>query len=86
MSLRLLTGISAAALLFGGVAIAQTSGTTSGTAAGKNVEPSAATQKQEGRSADEMQTPSGAGAPGVEAKPGSQSGAMPKSNMDSNSK
>lgn len=86
MSLRFLTTLSAATLLLGGVAIAQTSGTTTVPATGKNVEPSTAIQKEEGRSAEEMKAPMGAGAPGVEAKPGSEAGAMPKSNMDPNAK
>ncbi len=86
MTKRILIGISATTLLFGGVALAQTAGTTSGPAAGRNAEPSAATQKQEGRSAEENKTPTGAGAPGIEAKPGVQSGEMPKSNMNSNAK
>ncbi|MEJ0094183.1 MAG: hypothetical protein WDN46_12330 [Methylocella sp.] len=69
----------AAPLLFGGVALAQTSGKTSGPAAGGNAEPSTATQKDEGRSSSDMQmAPKGAGAPGVEGKAGSQSGAIPK--------
>jgi hypothetical protein len=33
-----------------------------------------------------MKAPNGGGAPGVEAKPGVQSGDMPKSNMNSNEK
>ncbi len=94
MSKRILAGLSAAALLVSGAALAQTSGTlpgaaagtTSGPAAGKNAEPSTAIQKQEGRSAEEMKAPAGAAAPGVEAKPGSEGGAMQKKDMDSMSK
>ncbi len=99
MSHRLLVGLCAAPLLFGGIALAQTAGSTSGSAngttagatsgpaAGKNVEPDTAMQKKEGRSANEMQTPTtGGGAPGVEAKPGTESGAMPKSHMTPNDK
>lgn len=76
-------------LLFCGAAMAQAAGSSSGPAAGKPVEPSTAVQKQEGRSAEEMKAGgvnSSAGAPGVEAKPGSQSGALPKSNMNSDEK
>lgn len=93
MSNRLLLGLAAAPFLFAGVALAQTgtssgssSGTSSGPSAGKNVEPSAASQKREGRSADESMAPGGTGTTGIEAKPGVQSGEMPKSNMNSNSK
>ena len=86
MSKRVLLGLCAAPLFLSGVALAQTAGTTSGPAAGKSVEPSTAIQKEEGRSADEMKATSGGGAPGVEAKPGVQSGDMPKSNMNSNDK
>jgi hypothetical protein len=87
MSKRLTIALSSASLLLAGVAMAQTAGNSSGPAAGKSVEPSTAIQKQEGRSADDQSTvPTGAGAPGVEAKPGTQSGAFPKSNMDSNEK
>jgi hypothetical protein len=86
MSKRLLIALSSASLLLGGVAMAQTSGSSSGPAAGKSVEPSTAIQKQEGRSANEKKAPTGAGAPGVEAKPGSEGGAAPDSgnNMGSN--
>lgn len=80
---RLLPIVAVAPLLFAGAALAESAGTTSGGAAGKNVEPSAATQKHEGRS---EATPAGGGVPGVEAKPGVQSGEMPKTNMNSNEK
>ena len=84
MSKRLLIALSATSLLLGGVAMAQTSGSTSGPATGKSVEPSTAIQKQEGRSDSDMQAPAGGGAAGIEAKPGAQSGARPTNNMDSN--
>lgn len=84
MFVRLLPAAAAASLLLAGAALAQSAGTTSGAGTGTNVEPSAATQKQEGRS--EATTPAGGGVPGVEAKPGVQSGKMPKSNMNSNAK
>ncbi|WP_395665680.1 hypothetical protein [Methylocella sp.] len=86
MSNRLLVTLAVAPLFVAGAALAQTAGTTSGPATGKNVEPSAATQKHEGRSADDQMTPAGGGAPGVEARPGVQSGEMPKTNMNSNVK
>jgi cytoskeletal protein RodZ len=67
------------ALFLGGAASAQAPGTTSGSASGKNVEPSTAIQKQNtGRSSapqHELQGSSNAaGAPAVEGKPGAQSG------------
>jgi hypothetical protein len=85
MSTRILIALSFASLFLGGVAMAQNSGSSSGPAAGKNAEPSTAIQKQEGRSADEMKAPSGAGAPGIEAKPGTQSGALPNKGDSNNS-
>jgi hypothetical protein len=67
------------ALFLGGAALAQAPGTTSGSASGKNVEPSTAIQKETtGRSSasqHELQGSSNAaGAPAVEGKPGAQSG------------
>jgi hypothetical protein len=86
MSRRLLITISSASLLFGGLALAQTLENSSGPAAGGDVKPTTA-QKQEGRSTEDQSTPpTGAGTSGIEAKPGTQSGAFPKSNMDSNEK
>jgi hypothetical protein len=69
--------VSALALMLMGVPAfaqsSQSSGTTSGPAAGSNVEPSAAVQKHAGNK------PSVAvGSPGVAAKKGSESGAKPK--------
>jgi hypothetical protein len=74
---KLLAAVAAFALLVLGVPAfaqsGQSSGTTSGPAAGSNVQPSTATQKQAGNK------PSVAvGAPGVAAKKGSESGAKPK--------
>ena len=87
MSRRLLIAISSASWLFGSLAIAQTLENSSGPAAGGDVKPTTAVQKQEGRSTEDQSTPpTGAGTPGIEAKPGTQSGAFPKSNMDSNEK
>ena len=84
---RSLVAVTSAALLLGGAAMAQTSGSSSGPATGKGVEPSTAIQKQEGRSVEQGNVPTGAGAPGIEAKPGAQGGALPKddgNNMNSN--
>jgi hypothetical protein len=75
-----LTLCTVAALFVGGVAFAQQTGTTSGSAAGKNVEPSTATQKKYG--SDQQRPEGGAvggGAPGIEAKPGVEGGAAPQS-------
>ena len=63
-------------VLAGTPALAQSSqstGTTSGPAAGTNVEPGAATQKKAGNNPDVS-----AGAPGAAAKKGSESGSKPK--------
>lgn len=86
MSKRLMLALAAAPLLFAGAAFAESAGTSSGSATGQNVQPSTAIQKQEGRSAEDQMTPAGGGAPGIPAKPGAQSGEMPKSNMNSNAK
>ena len=69
-----------ASVFVGSVAFAQQTGTTSGPAAGKNVEPSTATQK---KNESEPQRPEGGGPvgggkPGVEAKPGVEGGAAPQ--------
>ncbi len=74
---KILAVVSAIALMVLGLPAfaqsSQSSGTTSGPAAGSNVEPSTATQKQAGN------RPSvAAGSPGVAAKKGSESGAKPK--------
>jgi hypothetical protein len=69
-----------ASVFVGSVAFAQQTGTTSGSAAGKNVEPSTATQKKYDSG---QQRPEGGavggGAPGIEAKPGVEGGAAPQS-------
>ncbi|MEJ0095691.1 MAG: hypothetical protein WDN46_20475 [Methylocella sp.] len=74
MKMRRLTAVAVATLFFGGVAIAQNTGAgdTSRSASGKNVNPSTAVQKDQGRSES---SGAAAGAPGVEGKPGSKSGA-----------
>ena len=81
----ILTGAAiASALLIGSAAWAQTGGsqgTTTGPAAGSNVQPSTATQKQNdadaGRSATSAPSAAG-GAAGVEGKPGNKSGRSAK--------
>jgi len=56
-------------------ALAHQSGTTSGPSAGKNVEPSTATEKKyEGKHKPGTGAPAAAGDPGVEAKPGTEGG------------
>jgi hypothetical protein len=75
-----LTLCTIALLFVGGVAFAQESGTTTGPAAGKNVEPSTATEKMYENDQQRRQGgPVGGGRPGVEAMPGTQGGAAPKS-------
>jgi hypothetical protein len=76
----MLTICTITSLFFGGVAVAQQPGSTSGPAAGSNIEPSTAVQKQqgEGRSVggvpDFRSSAQAAGAPGIEGKPGTQGG------------
>ena len=77
-SLRL-TFCTVASLFVSGVAFAQETGTTTGPAAGKNVEPSTSTEKryesdQQRREGGEGGAVGGGGA-GVEAMPGTQGGA-----------
>jgi len=68
-------------LFVGGVAFAQQTGTTSGpatgpAAAGKNVEPSTATEKRYESDQERLKGGAvGGGRPGVEAMPGTQGGA-----------
>ncbi len=72
-----LTLCTVASLFVGGVAFAQT-GTTSGPAAGRHVEPSTATQKQNENDPRRLEgVPVGGGHPGVEAKPGTEGGTAP---------
>lgn len=89
MALRTATTAMAlvASSVFSTVALAQqTTGTTSGPAAGTNVEPSTAIQTEyehrsvEGGRVEEIPlgTPAAAGLPGVEGSPGTQSGPAPK--------
>jgi hypothetical protein len=79
-----LTLCTVASLFVGGVAFAQQTGTTSGPAtgpaAGKNVEPSTATQKKYESDAERLKGGTvGGGRPGVEAMPGTQGGAAGQS-------
>jgi hypothetical protein len=83
-SIALSVGALISSLLLSGIAVAQEPYSVSGPAAGSNVKPSTAIQKEdEGRSAsvDAWKQasypgvhPTGAGVPGVEGKPGTQSG------------
>jgi hypothetical protein len=67
-----------ACLLASEVAFAQQPGSTSGPAAGKNVEPSTAAQKNNSaESQDRGASSTAAGAPGIEAKPGTEGGCAP---------
>jgi hypothetical protein len=73
-----LAALGSACLLASGVAFAQQPGSTSGPAAGKNVEPSTAIQKENSAgSQDRGASSTAAGAPGVEAKPGTEGGPAP---------
>jgi hypothetical protein len=76
MSIRIyLAAWGSACLLASGVAFAQQAGSTSGPAAGKNVEPSTAIQKENAGSGSQDQgSAAAAGAPGAEAKPGTEGG------------
>jgi hypothetical protein len=58
-------------------AMAETKGDTSGTAAGTNVKPGTATQKETGKTGDQPQSIQG-GAPGATAKPGTEGGPAPQ--------
>jgi len=73
-----LAALGSACLLASGVAFAQQPGSTSGPAAGTNVEPSTAIQKENSAGSQGRGAPSpAAGAPGVEAKPGTEGGGAP---------
>lgn len=83
MAHRIFVTLCALALLgaSGGVVAQKQPGETSGPAAGKSVEPTTSIQKRygEGRSgADETDTRPAAGMPGVEGKPGTESGPAPR--------
>lgn len=75
-------GVFAVALACAGAAMAQQQqGTTSGPAAGNTVEPSTATQKKT-MNKDSQSGSMSSGAPGVAAKPGSESGPAPEKKAD----
>jgi hypothetical protein len=64
----------------GGVAFAQQTGTTSGPAAGKTVEPSTGTEKRYESDQERLKGGAvGGGRPGVESMPGTQGGAAGQS-------
>jgi hypothetical protein len=75
-SMALCTVVS---LFVGGVALAQQAGTTTGPSAGKNVEPTTATEKSYESEQQRLERGAvggvGGGRPGVEAMPGTQGGA-----------
>ena len=66
-------------LFVGGVALAQQAGTTTGPSAGKNVEPTTATEKSYESEQQRLERGAvggiGGGRPGVEAMPGTEGGA-----------
>ncbi len=87
MGIRTLALCATASLFMSGMAIAQTSnqipGDTSGPAAGGNINPSTAVQKNRSSSKDmngQMGAPASAGAPGVQGPQGSENGDAPKTN------
>ncbi|WP_036255242.1 hypothetical protein [Methylocapsa acidiphila] len=82
MFIRMLMSCVIGSAALCGAASAQEAGSTTGPAAGTNVAPSPAIQKQsEGRSVGESPdyrgSSSAAGAPGIEGKPGVESGPAP---------
>jgi hypothetical protein len=84
MAIRFFLAIcGSACLLASGVAFAQQAGSTSGPAAGTNVEPSTAIQKENSgamgaKEKDKGASSTAAGAPGVEAHPGAEGGRAPQ--------
>ncbi len=80
-----LTALAISALVISGTALAQQqSGSTSGPAAGKPVEPPTVVEKKyEGRSGMNPETGNpAAGMPGVEAKPGTEGGKVSPNSPD----
>ena len=65
-------------LFASGIAIAEQPGSATGPAAGTNVEPSTAIQKENSDTSGAQGAPAAAGSPGVEAKPGSEGGKAPE--------
>ncbi len=79
MAIRMSLTLGMIAFLFAsGVAFAEQPGSTTGPAAGTNVEPSTAIQKGNRDNSGTQGSPTAAGSPGVEAKPGSEGGKAPE--------
>ena len=76
MAIRMSLMLCTAFLFANGIAFAEQPGSTTGPAAGRNVEPSTAIQKENDSGA--QGAPTAAGSPGVEAKPGSEGGKVPE--------
>jgi hypothetical protein len=75
MAIRISLRLCTIAFLFAsGIAFAEQPGSTTGPAAGTNVEPSTAIQKENSGDSGVRGAPTAAGSPGVEAKPGSEGG------------
>ncbi len=82
MAIRISLSLCTMAFLFAsGIAIAEQRGSTTGPAAGTNVEPSTAIQKENSDTSGAQGAPTAAGSPGVEAKPGSEGGKAPERPM-----
>ena len=79
MAIRISLSLCTMAFLFAsGIAIAEQPGSATGPAAGTNVEPSTAIQKENSDTSGAQGAPTAAGSPGVEAKPGSEGGKAPE--------
>jgi hypothetical protein len=79
MAIRISLTLGMIAFLFAsGVAFAEQPGSITGPAAGTNVEPSTAVQKENKDNSGVQGAPTAAGSPGVEAKPGSEGGKAPE--------
>jgi hypothetical protein len=79
MAIRISLTLCTIAFLFSsGIAFAEQPGSTTGPAAGRNVEPSTAIQKENSGDSGAQGAPTAAGSPGVEAKPGSEGGKAPE--------
>jgi hypothetical protein len=79
MTIRISLTLGMIAFIFAsGVAFAEQPGSTTGPAAGTNVEPSTAIQKENRDDSGAQGAPTAAGSPGVEAKPGSEGGKAPE--------
>jgi hypothetical protein len=79
MAVRISLTLGMIALLFASeVAFAEQPGSTTGPAAGTNIESSTAIQKENSGDSGVRGAPTAAGSPGVEAKPGSEGGKAPE--------